>query len=104
MTRKIEQLEDKDDQEIDIITFDFSDGLQSGESISTVVGTTSEVRVGDDADPSVMIVGSPNHTTTDVYQSIGGGVVGNTYVIRCEVTTNIGRTLVLAASLRIVHL
>jgi hypothetical protein len=104
MTRKIQPLEDKDDQEVDFITFDFSEGLSPGETITSVMAIECEVRVGTDTNPQAMVVGVASLVTPKVAQLIGGGIAGNTYVVRCEALTSNQRVLVLPVSLRVVHL
>jgi len=76
-------------------TFDFSDELAIGETISTQA-VTATVYSGTDASPSSLISGSASASGAVVSQNIttvSVGVVGVIYELLCSITTSASQTL-----------
>ena len=77
----------RDPQSVLDYVLDWSAWLAAGETIATVVLTTS---------PAGLTVGAPapatSNTTTTVTVWLSGGTVGQTYTIGCRITTSAGRT------------
>ena len=94
--RYAELLDNKDPSEIDTLTFDFADMLNSGETVSTVVMSVSDLEKVDGT-PSTFLSGSASITSPFVTQTITGGVEGAMYLVKCLATLSTGRKLMLAA-------
>ena len=79
--------------EIKPLSFDFSQVLASGETLST---STCSVLVidGVDANPSALLSGGTSIVSSTVYQQVQNGVSGVTYRLVVTVTTSSGSTLV----------
>jgi bifunctional N-acetylglucosamine-1-phosphate-uridyltransferase/glucosamine-1-phosphate-acetyltransferase GlmU-like protein len=75
------------------LSFEFSEVLASGESLSTA-SCSVIVLDGTDASPSSLLSGSATITGTKVYQRVHNGTAGVTYRIIVTVTTSAGSTLV----------
>jgi hypothetical protein len=76
-------------------SFDFSDELGVGETISTKT-VTATVYSGTDASPSSLISGAASSSGAVVSQNIttvSVGVVGVLYELLCQITTSAGQTL-----------
>jgi hypothetical protein len=82
-------------------TFDFGNRLAVGETLSTT-SVTAAVYAGVDASPGALISGASSISGTVVTQSLTGGVLGVTYLLKCAVTTSLAQTLQLTAFLVIV--
>lgn len=103
MTRQNARLDPKDVGETDVITFDFSLVLNTGETIVTAV-VTSEVYAGVDPTPTALLFGPVQVTGLVVAQQIQAGLVGVEYLLRCTITTSAARTLVLSALLPVIRI
>jgi hypothetical protein len=88
----------KDPREVDTFTVDFRNLLATGETIQSATWAC-EVLKGNDAAPTVMIIGSADINGTNVSQQITGGVAGVTYLLSCLAVTSAGNTLVGSGSL-----
>lgn len=103
MKRITETLQAKDLQEVDDLSFDFTDALAAGETIASAV-VTCEVQVGEDANPSAMLVSTASVQSPKVVQRLTGGVAEATYRIRCVATLSSGRKLTVAGLLPVLRL
>ena len=74
-------------------TFDFSQVLSNGETISSA-STSVLVRDGTDASPSSILGGSPTYSGTMVAQRVTGGLSEVTYRLVVTITTNLSNTFV----------
>lgn len=83
------------------ITFDFASQLADGELISGTPTVAVTTMFGYDASPSARLVGPATSSDGVVQQLFSGGVLGEHYVITCQVTTNNSQTLVLKSLLPI---
>ena len=72
--------------------FDFTSGLTVGETLASA-STAATVYSGTDASPSAIISGSSTISDSKVTQTITGGVIGVTYLLKCSVTTSLGKAL-----------
>jgi len=79
--------------EVQPCTFDFSQVLVAGETISTVVFTVL-VQQGVDASPSSLLSGSASIDNFKVSQKITGGVTNVTYRLVATITTSNSNTYV----------
>lgn len=77
--------------ETHLITFDFSNDLPAGVTISTQA-VTSILYSGVDASPSSVISGVASDTAQIVTQKVTGGVSGATYLLTCTITTSDSQT------------
>lgn len=89
---------EKDPRERLVATFDFSDELDEGESITIAVVTCSLLS-GVDASPSSVLDGSHAIDGQEVRQFFHLGVDGASYCMDCVTTLNSGRIIVRAATL-----
>ena len=87
----------KDPDEVLVITWDYADALDSGETL-TSAATSASLLNGDGASP-ITLWGSPLIDGADVRQTISGGFSGHSYTLRCLATLSSGRVLALAATL-----
>lgn len=76
----------------ELVKFDFTSDLASGETISTK-SVACTVYSGTDASPSSMVSGSATSSGAIVTQKITGGTVGVVYELLCTITTSLGQTL-----------
>lgn len=83
----------KFDTENKSLSFEFSEVLATGETLSTA-SCSVLVLDGVDASPSSLLSGGASITGTKVYQWVTGGVAGVTYRLVMTVTTSAGSTLV----------
>lgn len=83
------------------LEFDFTSRLAAGENI-TGQACTADVYVGTDPTPSNIISGAATVSGRIVTQLVVAGVVGVIYLIRCQVSTNLGNQLILQGNLAIV--
>jgi hypothetical protein len=84
-----------------LIPFDFISRLDPVETISSpsLLATTFS---GTDANPALILSGSPVILGSVVTQKISGGTVGATYNILCTVNTSLGQILQLATFIAVV--
>lgn len=87
--------------ETDVLTFDYTDSLETGETISSATVTISVVQ-GEDATPNAMKVGGAQASTPYALQKVSGGVRNTTYLCYCAATTSNGRVLVNAGLLPVI--
>lgn len=95
------QFDDKDPEEAIPLVFDFSDGLATGELLSTFSVSVS-VWKGVDANASTVLDSGTQFdlTTTKVYVPVKGGLDSVDYLVRVKcTTTNTKKTLVLTGIL-----
>lgn len=90
--------EAKDPAEKLTATFDFSNEIAGGESISSA-SLACTVISGTDASPEQVLNGAATISGSSVLQPFQGGISGVTYDLRCVATLSSGRVLVLAATL-----
>lgn len=74
----------KDPNDVDIFTLDWSDELETGETISSYSFPDF---------PSGLTRDSDSNTTTTVTATISGGTAGESYDITYRIVTSAGRTL-----------
>lgn len=74
------------------LVFDFTSSLAVGETISSA-STAATTYSGTDATPSAIISGAAAISGGQVTQTITGGVVGVTYLLKCSATTSLGYAL-----------
>ena len=79
--------------EVKPLSFDFSQVLASGETISTATCTVLVID-GTDSNPSNVLSGGTSIIGFKVYQQVQSGVAGVTYRLVTTVTTSAGNTLV----------
>jgi hypothetical protein len=79
--------------EIKPLSFDFSQVLASGETLSTATCTVLVID-GTDSNPSNILSGGATIIGTKVYQQVQNGVAGVTYRLVATVTTSASNTLV----------
>jgi len=85
-----------------VLTFDFSQALATGETISAITATNISVNSGVDAGPALAVNGSSQIATNgvQVLVPIQGGLANCSYNIQVEVTTsNPAKTLALTSTL-----
>lgn len=75
------------------LSFDFTQVLASGETLSTVTCTIVVVD-GVDASPASVLAGGASIIGTKIYQKVQNGVAGVTYRLIATVTTSASNTLV----------
>ena len=83
-------------QEKVVATFDFSDELATGETVTTVVARDIEVLRGTDASPSALLNGGAQSDVTGKLwlQGLQGGTRGNRYrILLTTNTTNASKVL-----------
>jgi hypothetical protein len=100
MARDSTLLTPKDVEEIDVITFDFTSMLVSGETIQSVSSMSCSVFAGVDSGASGVLLGAGQIQGTTVLQQIQSGLNGVEYHIRCKIVTSLSRTLVLSGLLQ----
>lgn len=77
--------------------FDFVSNLAVGETITSQT-VTAEVYSGVDSSPQSIVNGSATVVnSTQVQQSMTGGILGVIYDLVCSVTTSLGQTLNISA-------
>jgi hypothetical protein len=80
------------------LSFDFSQMLATGETISTA-SCSALVIDGTDASPSSLLSGSATISGTKVYQRVHNGTAGVTYRLVMTITTSASNTLVAVGDL-----
>ena len=78
--------------EVIACTWDFTNKMGTGETLSAVSGFTVTDQTGTVSADAAVGAGTISGDT--VTASVSGGVAGNLYVLACEVTTSLGQTLV----------
>lgn len=91
----------KTSSEIHLLSFDFSNDLPAGVTISTQI-VSAAVYSGVDATPSAIISGAATDTAQVVTQLLTGGVSGTTYLLTCSITTSDSQTHVKQGFLSII--
>ena len=86
-------LPDKDPEEVLVIDFQFDHELDPLETLQSAI-VTIYTYVGSDPNPSAMLVNALVMDTTSVHQSVGGGVNGTVYKLKCLAVTSGGKTLI----------
>lgn len=85
---------DKDPAEVIVLSVDWSQVLESGETVSSASWLVSNTS-NQTEDTASMISGSVDISASPIIrQKIAGGTDGNSYLHRCRIVTNTGRTLV----------
>jgi bifunctional N-acetylglucosamine-1-phosphate-uridyltransferase/glucosamine-1-phosphate-acetyltransferase GlmU-like protein len=79
--------------EIKPLSFDFSQVLATGETLSTAICTVLVID-GVDASPSSLLSGGASIIGSKIYQQVQSGTAGVTYRIVATITTSAGNTLV----------
>ena len=79
--------------EVKPLSFDFSQVLASGETISTATCTVLVID-GTDPTPSNILSGGASIIGSKIYQQVQSGVAGVTYRLVATITTSAGNTLV----------
>ena len=96
-------LSDKKTTTTEWFTFDFTNMLASGESLSSITSVVNtKISGGSDATPSAMLSGSASISGKTVLQLVTGGLNGRTYKMVVTVSTSASNTLVLTAYLPVV--
>lgn len=105
MTRQSTRLDPKDVGESDVVTFDFTQMLNVGETILSA-SVTAEVYAGTDPTPSNLLFNAAQIQGLKVLQAIQSGVVGVEYLLRCSIGTNAAtpRTLVLSGLINVIKI
>jgi hypothetical protein len=87
--------DEKDPSEKDVLTFDFTDRLGAGETVS---GATVAIvlKSGTDGSPASILDGAAQVQSPQVLQRVKDGVSGCTYEISCLVDTNLGNKRIAA--------
>jgi hypothetical protein len=81
---------DKDVEAVMIYTFDWSNWLDEGDTISTVEYSAAARR--NDPTPLTISDSGITDSSTDTYVTLGGGQVGKIYIITAKVVTDNGLT------------
>jgi len=89
---------DKDPSEVVRLGVDFSNLLDTAETIST---TAVSIRTTAGVAQAAMLSGSPTSSAGIVRQLITGGVAGTSYKLSFTITTSTGQTLIEGADLRV---
>jgi hypothetical protein len=82
-----------------VVTFRFASGLGVGETLTGTPTVTARIHLGVDANPSAIVAGNASIVSTNVLQSIAGGVALNDYVLQATCTTSTGQILSVLAQL-----
>jgi len=101
ITREPELLLPLELGETDVLSFDYTDSLAVGETISSATVTISVVE-GVDPAPSALKIGAAQPSTPYVLQKVSGGVRNTTYLCYSAAVTSAGRTLVVAGLLPVI--
>lgn len=72
------------------LMINFSDDLNTGETITSLNSITASVLSGADPNPQTILSGSPTVATPNIIQMIAGGLAGVQYQVSVTVTTSIG--------------
>lgn len=94
---RVVTLSNKDPEEVVVVTFDFTDRIAQGETLSGPVVTVA-VRRGADLNVAQVPNGAPSISGATVLQSVKAGVHDADYGLKCKVTAG-ARTLVLGGVL-----
>lgn len=81
---------DKDVEAVMIYTFDWSNWLDSGDSIATVEYTAAARR--NDPTPIEIVSQGITDASSDTYVQLGGGQLDKTYIITAKIVTSNGVT------------
>jgi hypothetical protein len=104
LMRRAEILEDMDVEEDDTIRFDFSNELETGETLVDAIAgdavVTAEVYSGTDPTPSAFLSGSRQVSSPAVRQAVNNPVAGVVYLLRCKAKTSTDRILVRAGYIK----
>jgi hypothetical protein len=87
--------------ETDVLTFDYTDSLEAGETITSATVTISVVQ-GTDPSPDNLKIGGAQAATPYALQKVSGGVRNTTYLCYCAATTSNSRVLVNAGILPVI--
>lgn len=93
-----------DPAEAVVVTFDFTDALDTGETLTGAITTTVTTALGVDASPSAVLNGSATYGAGNktVLVPVKGGLADHDYAIKVVVaTTNAQKILALVAHLPI---
>jgi len=90
-----------DSREADYLTVDYTDMLDTGETLSSST-VTCEVFSGEDATPSSRLSGSPEISSSRVRQLFEPSEAYVGYLVTFTTVTSTGRTLVIAGKLAVV--
>lgn len=99
-------LETKDSAEKIVVTFDYANELDAGETLFGTPTITVSVVKGADASPSAILSGSPTISSdgTQVLQPVVNGVPGVHYRLKCVCeTSNPAKTLARVGHLPVVN-
>ena len=88
----------KDPDEVLVLSFDFANLLDQGETITAAVFDATDLTDGSDA-TATLIDGAAEISGSIVEQLVHAGDVGHSYLIRSQVTTSEDRVLVGSATL-----
>ena len=94
----------KDTSEKVVLTFDFSPGLDAGETLQGAISVTVESSLLPDLTPDAILNGAAlfDSSSTKVYQPVQGGVTDADYIIKVVVdTSNSQKTLAINSVLPI---
>ncbi|MBP6638206.1 MAG: hypothetical protein KA179_11005 [Sulfuritalea sp.] len=104
LMRRAEILEDMDVEEDDTIRFDFSNELETGETLVDAIAgdavVTVEVYSGTDPTPSAFLSGARQVSSPAVRQAVNNPVAGVVYLLRCKAKTSTDRILVRAGYIK----
>ena len=89
----------KDPAEVVDASFDFTKDLGAAAIVAGSPAVTIALSTGADANPAAMLLGAPTLQGAIVFQRVQLGVDKADYRLRCQVTLNDGRVLVLAMGL-----
>lgn len=79
---------EKDPEAQLVYTFNWSDWLESGDTISAVEYTVAARR--NDPEPVTIVSSGIADANTDTYVELSGGQLDKTYIVTCKVTTSDG--------------
>ena len=87
--------------EIQILTFDFTSALASGETV-TSASVSASVYSGTDITAGDLISGSASVSSPRVTQKVKSGVLGVTYLLSCTAATSLGQSIVQSGFLSVI--
>ena len=91
----------KDDEEVYTLGFDYTELLQTSETISSATTDIELVSGVTDPDMATMLLGSNTVNGAVVSQMVCHGVAGNVYRIDCLASTSLGNKYMLNGTLAI---
>ena len=100
----ISTFDEKDPAESVVLTFDFSPGLASGETLTGTITVDVSMALGTDATPTALLNGAASFdaSNTRVLQPVKAGVQDANYLLKVTcATTNPKKVLAIAAILPI---